>query len=302
MRINKFIFFLLVSIALHILLLVCFILSKGLNFMHIPPQENVIFMHVLPVADINNVKTRQQKQSQLPDNEKSKKVDTNSQASQKLDDNSADLKKEQPEIEAKPEAVKEDVKPDDVAPEKATEPTAPKETPKLPPKEKPVLKKKIMPKDKELDLNSLEKSLQNSANDKNKEKPSEGVENKSNKKSGGKNQDDQTSSSDNYNAESPESISATTLLRSRIESNWLKPPSMRDYENVKIKVRLKLDINQGVQEISGFEFFNEAVPENVKSAIKESISRAIKLSEPFEMLSLEHYNHWHENILIFGYK
>ena len=299
MRTDNFTFFLLVSVVLHILLLIGLVLSKGLNFLDVPPQENVIFMHILPVADINNVKTRQQKQSEAPEKEEAKKVEADNQESQKPKpvDKPVDSKKAEAEPNSNSKAA-------DIPAEKAKEPekVAPKEKPKESTKEKSPAAKKPIPKDKDLDLNSLEKSLQKSANDKNKEKPSEGVKDKSNKKSGGKNQDDQTSSSDNYNTESPESITATTLLRSKIESNWVKPPSMRDYENVKIRVRLKLDMNQTVQEISGFEFLNEAVLENVKAAIKESITRAIKLSEPFDMLSLEHYNHWHDNVLIFGYK
>ena len=77
---------------------------------------------------------------------------------------------------------------------------------------------------------------------------------------------------------------------------------MRDYEKLKIQVKVTLNINQLVEEISDFIFLNEVVPLNIQNVIKESIIRAIKLSEPFDMLSLDNYDYWHSNSFIFSYK
>jgi hypothetical protein len=57
-----------------------------------------------------------------------------------------------------------------------------------------------------------------------------------------------------------------------------------------------------VQDIYDFEFLNEAPPPHIQAVIKESIIRAIKLSEPFDMLSLENYDAWSQNSLTFSYK
>jgi hypothetical protein len=327
MKNERFIFFVLVSIILHLILLIGIVLSKSVRFLKIPPQENVVFMHVLPMGKINNVKTRTEQQSDLPVQEEAKKVE---KPAEQIKPEPAKEPEPEPEpIKEEPKETPQEDKKEAVDPQPAheeqmvddtntpepekSEPKKPepiKEQPKEEPKKAPIKKKpedeKKKPvkkkKEDELDLKNLEKSLVKSLQDNNKEKASEGDQDKSKKKSGGKSQDNQTSSSDNYDPNSPESVTAKALLQKRIEGNWGKPPSMRDYEKLKVRVKLKLDMNQNIQEISGFEFLNETVPENVRNAIKESIIRAIKLSEPFDMLSLEHYDYWHDNSLVFSYK
>jgi hypothetical protein len=324
MKNERFIFFVLVSIILHLVLLIGIVLSKSVRFLKIPPQENVVFMHVLPMGKINNVKTRTEQQSDLPVQEEAKKVEK--PAEQIKPEPTKELQPEPEPIKEEPKETPQEDQKEVVAPQgpvvdntKTPEPERPepekpepiKEQPKEEPKKPEPIKKKPedekkkpvkKKKEDELDLKNLEKSLVKSLQDNNKEKASEGDQDKSKKKSGGKSQDNQTSSSDNYDPNIPESVTAKALLQKRIEGNWGKPPSMRDYEKLKVRVKLKLDMNQNIQEISGFEFLNETVPENVKNAIKESIIRAIKLSEPFDMLSLEHYAYWHDNSLVFSYK
>jgi outer membrane biosynthesis protein TonB len=276
MRTDNFNFFLLVSLALHICLLIGIAASKNFSFLRVPPQESVVFMHVLPVSHTNNIKTRNEKQSELPEKEQAKKVEASSEA--------------KPEEQSKPDKPAE---PDKAKEEKVQEAKATIA-------DKPKEQTKKATKTNDLDLKSLEKSLKKSTSDKNKEKPSEGAENKSNKKSGGQNQDNQTSSSDNYDSNSPESVNAKSLMKQRIEKNRQNLPILRDYPNLKIRVRLQLDINQLVQGVSDFEFLNEDVPENIKIVIKNSIINAIKASEPFDMLQLEYYDDWRDNELIFG--
>ena len=311
MRESRFIFFLLVSIIAHLLFFGLIVMSKSIRFIDAKPEENVVFMHVVPISQINNIKPKEQKQSDLTSQEKAKKVDSqaNSQQSKKHESVKEEIKEsiKEPEIVPKQEEPK-------TTQEKPEEPkiVEPKPEEKQPEKEKIEEKKQeekkqkitkaAPPKPKEtLDLKALAKSLSSEA-DLNKEKSSVGSENKSNKKSGNTSKDDETSSSSNYNEEAGESVTARALLQQKIESNWGRPPSMRDYEKLKIKVKLKLDINQNVQEIYSFEFLNEVPPLHVQAVIKESIIRAIKLSEPFEMLSLESYDDWHENSLVFSYK
>jgi outer membrane biosynthesis protein TonB len=302
MKNERFIFFTLLSIVIHLLFFVAVALLKSVKFTRIPPQENVVFMHVMPLGKINNIKTRNQKQSDAPEKEEAKKVEKQEDA--KLPEPIKSPEQNKPEepkpvpkeaVTPKTEPVPEPAKPEvkEVKPEKIEQPAKPEPKKEAKTQDAAQKKKDDKPKKKsdDLDLNKLMQSLE----DKNKEKASVGKLDKSNKKSGGSGQDKQTSSSDNYDQNSPESLTAKTLLQKRIESNWGRPPSMRDYESLRVKVKLKIDINQNIQEISGFEFLNEAVPEHVKNAIKESIIRAIQLSEPFDMLSLEHYDYWNNN-------
>jgi hypothetical protein len=296
-------------------------LCKSIKFTTIPPQEQVVFMHIMPVAKINNIKHRNEKQNDLPEKLEAKKVDkqgdNNQKAAPKVETKPIEKPAEiEPKIvptelsNPKPEKVLEPKPVEKTEPRKKPEPK-PAETTKKEPakqdktKEKSQEKAKEKPKKKEkdeLDLSSLEKSLTQSIRDANKEKASEGDKDKSKHKSGGKNHDNQTSNSSNYDENSQEAITVKALLQKRIESNWSKPSSMRDYENIKVRVHLKIDMNQNIQEISGFEFLNENAPENVKNVIKESIIRAIKLSNPFDILNIEDYEYWHDNWLIFSYR
>ncbi len=305
-------------------------LCKTVKFITEPPQEQVVFMHIMPLAKINNIKTRNEKQNDLPEKLEAKKVDKQhtiqptiqpeiqqQQAPepakyQELEVNNKQADRQKlpikSDLEPKEATIKQEpIKQDPIAQPKAYEAKKAKTEPikqenkleKQP--DKP--KKKPAKKDSDdLDLGSLEKSLAKSVKDSNKEKASEGDMDKSKHKTGGKNQDNQTSGSSNYDANNKEAITSKALLQKRIESNWSKPSSMRDYENIKVRVRLQIDMNQNIQEISGFEFLNEDAPQNVKNAIKESIIRAIKLSDPFDMLDIEYYQYWHDNSLIFSYR
>lgn len=328
---GRFSFFLIFSVILHLILLILIMLCKTVKFIaEPPPQEQVVFMHIMPLAKINNIKTRNEKQNDLPEKLEAKKVDKQHTIQptiqpeiqqqepepakyQELEVNNKQADSQKPPIKsdaASNEAAttKDPINKDPIAqPTKDLEPKKAKTEPIK--QEKKLEKQPDKPKKKpakknadELDLGSLEKSLAKSVKDSNKEKASEGDMDKSKHKTGGKNQDNQTSSSSNYDANNQEAITSKALLQKRIESNWSKPSSMRDYENIKVRVRLQIDMNQNIQEISGFEFLNEDAPQNVKNAIKESIIRAIKLSDPFDMLDIEYYQYWHDNSLIFSYR
>lgn len=319
----RFTIFLSISVFLHAIVLTCLVLAKSATFVALPPQENVIFMQVVPIGAINNLKPKIEENNLKVSDQDTKKVDNASAQAAPSEENKKPQQEEpvenkkqaEPEIQAptpqpeqqqpaldekEPEPKAEEPKPKPVVEEKKPEPIAKeKEVTKPKPKPEPVKPKKI---DDDLDLNSLEKDLAKKVQDKNKEKPSSGKLENAKNKSGNTSKDKGKALSDKYDSNSPESITAKALMQRRIEENWGKPPSMRDYENLKVKVHLKLDMNQNVISVAGFEFLNESVPDNVQFVIKESIIRAIKLSEPFDMLSLEYYSSWNDNVLVFSYK
>jgi len=289
--------FLLISITLHIACFTLFAVSQNFYKPYKQSQEHVFFMHVVSMSDINNIQTRLKKKSKLPQVENAKKVDAPVSKTPKTHS----------QIKEIPQAIKNEASPQTPItrptdkPKQPTEPK-PKQT-KLPPfeiKTKPKSPTKPQKSKKEIDLKELEKFLSQKSQV-NKERASEGTLDKSNKKSGSTNKDDQDSSSTNYNPNMEEFANSKTLLKQKIESNWNKPPSMRDYNKLHVRVNLTLDLNQEIDSISKFEFLNESVPDVVKVAIKDSITRAIKLSAPFDFFAMEHYEHWKNIPLIFSY-
>lgn len=273
---RRFNTFLLISVTLHTICFTLLAISKNFYKPYKKSQEHVFFMHVVNMSDINNIQTKFKKKSKLPQIENAKKVDTQvskpSKNPQKAEIKKADV------------AIQSELK----------------KSPSYAIKTKPTPPAKSQKSKKEINLKELEKFLSQKSQV-NKEKVSEGTKDKSNKKSGSTNKDDQDSSSTKYNPNMEEFVNARTLLKQRIENNWNKPPSMRDYDKLQVRVDLTIDLNQDVESISNFEFLNESVPESVKIAIKDSIIRAIKLSAPFDFFSIEHYEHWKNISLNFSY-
>ena len=274
-------------------------------------------MQIIPLDKLNNLQTKEEKISDLEFDYDAKKVDQTSIKEQ------PDLSQKSKELELKKTNITQDTPApqnqpsnNQLTPEKIQQPkpqdakidnnriqknttTTTKTKDDLDLKS---LERTLFKKNDDLDLQNLKKTLTKNIEDKNNEKLSEGKKENSNKKSGSKNKDNITSKTDKYDNQSSESINAKFLLQKKIENNWSKPPSMRDYSKLKIKVKVKLNINQQVDEIYNFVFLNEIPPTNVQNVIKASIIRAIKLSEPFDMLSLEDYDNWQNNSFIFSYK
>ena len=296
---TRFTIFLSISVFLHVILFICLVLAKSTAFMDLPPQETVIFMQVVPIGAINNLKPKIEANNLKVSDQDTKKVESISEDIKPAPENKKPQQEEPVENKKQAESEVQDPKPQL---EQQQQPALDEKEPE--PKVEEPKPESAKPKKTadDLDLNSLEKDLAKKVQDKNKEKASSGKLENAKNKSGNTSKDKGNSLSDKYNSNSPESVTAKALMQRRIEENWGKPSSMRDYEKLKVKVRLKLDINQNVISVAGFEFLNESVPDNVQFVIKESIIRAIKLSEPFDMLSLEYYSSWNDNVLVFSYK
>lgn len=285
---RRFNIFLSISITLHTIFFTLFAISKNFYKPYKQSQEHVFFMNVVNMSDINNIQTRFKKKSKLPQIENAKKVDATVSKPSKTPPQVKDIRQATTKDKAT-QPQKAEIKPSEFASK-----SEPKKQPSYEIKAKPQKPKK------EIDLKELEKFLSQKSQV-NKERASEGTKDKSNKKSGSTNKDDQDSSSAKYNPNMEEFANARTLLKQKIESNWNKPPSMRDYDKLQVRVDLTIDLNQDVDSISNFEFLNDSVPEGVKIAIKDSIVRAIKLSAPFDFFAIEHYEHWKKITLNFSY-
>ena len=97
-----------------------------------------------------------------------------------------------------------------------------------------------------------------------------------------------------------EMLAIVNVLMMQINNNWIRPPGIKNIENLTIKLVITLDPNGYVTSIS--------IPTSTDNMIKEdkllrpyldSALRAIKKSSPFEGLQKHSYNNWRKNTINF---
>ncbi len=97
-----------------------------------------------------------------------------------------------------------------------------------------------------------------------------------------------------------ELLTIANILRSQIDENWIRPPGIKNIENLSFKLIIALDPNGNVTKIK--------IPVRTENLIKKntylkpylnSAIRAIKKTSPFEGLEKHRYNIWKSNIINF---
>jgi len=97
----------------------------------------------------------------------------------------------------------------------------------------------------------------------------------------------------NTSPDRKELLTIVNVLMKQINNNWIRPPGIKNIENLTIKLVITLDPNGYVTSIS--------IPSSTNNMIKEdkllrpyldSALRAIKKSSPFEGLEKHRYNIW----------
>lgn len=97
-----------------------------------------------------------------------------------------------------------------------------------------------------------------------------------------------------------ELLSIANILRSQIDSNWIRPPGIKNIENLSFKLLITLNPDGYVTGIS--------IPSSTENLIKkdkslkpylDSAIRAIKKTSPFEGLEKRRYNIWKKNTINF---
>ena len=90
------------------------------------------------------------------------------------------------------------------------------------------------------------------------------------------------------------------LLMNQINNNWTRPPAIKGYENLVIKIDIYLNPNGSVYSIVESNSAKKLVEENKHlKPLLDSAIRAIKKSSPFEGIQKYSYNKWKKNTINF---
>ena len=90
------------------------------------------------------------------------------------------------------------------------------------------------------------------------------------------------------------------LLMNQINNNWTRPPAIKGYENLIIKIDVYLNPSGSVYSIVESTSAKKLVEENKHlKPLLDSAIRAIKKSSPFEGIQKYSYNKWKKNTINF---
>ena len=107
--------------------------------------------------------------------------------------------------------------------------------------------------------------------------------------------------SDKTNRTSKKEIKAImNLLMNQINNNWTRPPAIKGYENLVIKIDIYLNPNGSVYAIVESPNVKKLMADNeYLKPLLDSAIRAIKKSSPFEGIQKYSYNKWKKNTINF---
>lgn len=282
---DQFGLFLLVSIALHLLLIYFFVF--GINFQHpLPEADRTIIFDVVPISEARNIMNQVKPIKEKTIIQEAKKaIQTPAPPLPPVESEKLPEKIQESKL-IEPEPIKplEKPIPKEIieAPKKIE---TPKEKPKTAKESKPVVKedKKIKKNDtKELD--SLLKNLETS---------SDGNKSKSNKISQEqKIGPEGNNRSDNFNEELGPSMIDKDLIRQQIDKHWHPPIDAENIEQVKITVHIELSPDGEVNLAKVVERSCSAVSPSICKLMVDSALRALKAASPIKGLSPKNYNDW----------
>ena len=106
---------------------------------------------------------------------------------------------------------------------------------------------------------------------------------------------------DETNRASKKEIKAImNLLMNQINNNWTRPPAIKGYENLVIKIDIYLNPNGSVYAIIESPNVKKLMADNeYLKPLLDSAIRAIKKSSPFEGIQKYSYNKWKKNTINF---
>ena len=106
---------------------------------------------------------------------------------------------------------------------------------------------------------------------------------------------------DKTNSASTKEIKAImNLLMNQINNNWTRPPAIKGYENLVIKIDIYLNPNGSVYAIVESPDVKKLMADNeYLKPLLDSAIRAIKKSSPFEGIQKYSYNKWKKNTINF---
>ncbi len=280
--------------VIHLVLLVVFIFGFPRVFERLPEEPNIITFEILPVSEINNVKTENIIAKKAVEQEKSREV-KKSEAAKKESPKPIDTKAEEEKVEK--EKPKEELKDAEKVPEKKEEkkkedkkPVEEKQDKKEKPKDKPKAKPKVAPKEED-SIDSILKNL---------EEESEGDDQKALKKSNKEKQaGTKKARGADYNEDSPLSITELMLIKSQVERNWRPPVGTQNLKDVRVILHMTLANDGTVTDVSIKDVICPPNSDLTCKLTAESAVRAVRQASPIENLPIDRYDLWKEFNMLF---
>jgi len=282
------------SVLVHVIVIIIFIFGTPSWFQKLPDEQQIITFEMLTVSDIANIKTQNDKKQEALESEESRKIVKSK----------AEKEPEKPKDEAPKEEVKDEPKQEEPKPEpKEAEIVPTKEEIKKPKDEKKKEdkkdeKKKPDPKKDKKDEKKKPKKKEEDSIDailKTLEESSEGKDSRSKKKSKSASENDgKFARGDNFNEDSPLSITEMLLIRQQLERNWHPPIGVKNLEEIIVRLHLSLEIDGTVKEV---KILSTACPSGSGETCKlvaESALRAARQASPFQGLPEGRYSIWKE--------
>jgi len=258
-----------ISIAAHLAFVILFFFMPSL-FSKKLPEEQIITLEMLPIADVSNVKTQKVQKDKAIEAEDAKKV--------------LKTKEEQPKaVEPKPEP-KKDI-PKEVVPESKKPDVKKEQKPKEDKQTKPDAKPKKKKISNEVELESLMKTL---------EKASEGKSTKSNKQARSDKTDADKDSHGPFDNLLPLSITEFHAIRQQIERHWNVPVGAQNAGAIKITLYISLKSDGTVEQVKLIDKRCPADSAALCEAAADGALRAVWLASPLQNLAPENYESWKE--------
>ncbi len=265
------------SIFLHIILIGGIFFSVPSLFDLFPEKKSVFTFEIFPISEIANVKNETKVATKKKEGKKIKQV------KKQVSENSTQKPKPTPISKKKIEKKIQDV------PAKKMEISSLKKVTK---KKKETPKQKPRPKEKKEEITKKDEDTIDPIL-KNLKKNSEGSETKTSTMSAiEKQQGKKYSKGEEYDEDSPLSITERSLLKHQLQKNWRPPIGAPNLEDVIIRIYISVDINM---EISNIIVKEIVCPQNSKitcDLVLESVIRTIRQASPLENLLPERYDHW----------
>jgi outer membrane biosynthesis protein TonB len=259
---TSLIFYIVVSIILHIL--IYFLFHISLPFFKKDPIEEVMTFEVVPVQEDSNIKTQKHQKQEEKKVEKAKKRSK----AKKKDPNPV------PNPKKSPEKPKEQVKPTSVPLQKKSEQKS---------KDQIKPKPKASPK-----ANEMEQLL------KNLEKESQGKEEKSRKQAIEQKNTAIDDAIGKYKETSPMSIAEENYIRQKVIQNWNIPIGVQSAGEIIVNLHINLNTDGTLKDVTLGGVSCPTGSDLACKAAVDSAIRAVMQASPFDGLKADRYATWAE--------
>lgn len=211
---------LILSALLHFIIVGLFYFGLPTVFEKLPQEKDVLAFEVVQISDLANIKTENKSTQKEKVAKKFKQVKTS-----------------KPKPKKKAPTPKKPVKKEKPKKKKEIVPVKKKEKPKKPPPKKEGVKKQD-----DDPMESILKNLEKESKDTAAKTPTKSHE--------AKEQSNKTARGDEYNEDSPLSITEILLVKRQVEKNWRPPVGLEKLADVRVLIHMTLEKNGEIKEVT----------------------------------------------------